>query len=248
MLATVAAIGFGVPGGLIGPLYGIGALVGAILAILSSLLFPSISPYIGLYTVIGMTAMMGVCLSAPLAALVALLELTNDASIILPAMFITIPAFLVAYQGFNTSSIFLKQLDIMGLGYKVAPLNQGLQKKGVRVLMDRRFVIVNDDDELLLEVLKRAEGRPVLVRNGEGKIEMLRLEMQSFEDSTTLSRHPMPGLPDNATLNEAYEALAAKRSGEVYIYRDSPNNPNGQKVVGVISWANLVQEIRSGQI
>jgi CIC family chloride channel protein len=77
---------------------------------------------------------------------------------------------------------------------------------------------------------------------------MLRLEMQSFEDSTTLSRHPMPGLPDNATLNEAYEALAAKRSGEVYIYRDSPNNPNGQKVVGVISWANLVQEIRSGQI
>ncbi|WP_372942143.1 chloride channel protein [Shewanella sp.] len=248
MLATVAAIGFGIPGGIIGPLYGIGALVGAILAIISSLLFPSIAPYVGLYTVIGMTAMMGVCLSAPLAALVALLELTNDASIILPAMFVTIPAYLIAYQGFNTNSIFLKQLDIMGLGYKVAPLNQGLQNKGVRVLMDRRFVIVNDDDELLLEVLKRAEGRPVLVRNSEGQIEMLRLEMQSFEDSTTLSRHPMPGLPDSATLNEAYEALAAKRSGEVYIYRFSPNNPNNQKVVGVISWSNLLQEIRSGQI
>ncbi|AZG74310.1 chloride channel protein [Shewanella livingstonensis] len=243
MLATIAAIGFGVPGGLIGPLYGIGALIGAILALVSSLLFPSIAPYVGLYTVIGMTAMMGVCLSAPLAALVALLELTNDASIILPAMFVTIPAFLVAYQGFNTNSILLKQLDIMGLGYKVAPLNQGLQKKGVRVLMDKRFVIVNDDDELLLEVLKRAAGRPVLVRNAEGAIEMLRLEMQSFEDSTTLSRHPMPGLPDSATLNEAYEALAPKRSGEVYIYRG-----NNQKVVGVISWANLLQEIRSGQI
>jgi len=243
ILATIAAIGFGVPGGLIGPLYGIGALVGAILALVSSLLFPSIAPYVGLYTVIGMTAMMGVCLSAPLAALVALLELTNDASIILPAMFVTIPAFLVAYQGFNTHSILLKQLDIMGLGYKVAPLNQGLQKKGVRVLMDKRFVIVNDDDELLLEVLKRAAGRPVLVRNAEGEIEMLRLEMQSFEDSTTLSRHLMPGLPDSATLNEAYEALLPKRSGEVYIYRD-----NTQKVVGVISWANLLQEIRSGQI
>ncbi len=243
MLATIAAIGFGVPGGLIGPLYGIGALIGAILALVSSLIFPSIAPYVGLYTVIGMTAMMGVCLSAPLAALVALLELTNDASIILPAMFVTIPAFLVAYQGFNTNSILLKQLDIMGLGYKVAPLNQGLQKKGVRVLMDKRFVIVNDDDELLLEVLKRAAGRPVLVRNVEGEIEMLRLEMQSFEDSTTLSRLPMPGLPDTATLNEAYEALVAKRSGEVYIYRGT-----NQKVVGVISWANLLQEIRSGQV
>ncbi|QIR15271.1 chloride channel protein [Shewanella aestuarii] len=243
MIATIAAIGFGVPGGLIGPLYGIGALVGAILALVSSALFPSIAPYAGLYTVIGMTAMMGVCLSAPLAALVALLELTNDASIIMPAMFVTIPAFLVAYQGFKTDSVFLKQLEIMGLDYKVPPLNQGLQKKGVRVLMNRRFVVVNDDQELLLEVMKRAEGRPVLVRNAEQKIEMLRLEIPSFEDQTTLSRHLMIGLPDTATLNEAYDALAAKRAGEVYIYRDTPKN-----VVGVISWANLLQEIRSGQI
>jgi CIC family chloride channel protein len=243
MLATVAAIGFGVPGGLIGPLYGIGALIGAILALIISLLFPSVAPYIGLYTVIGMTAMMGVCLSAPLAALVALLELTNDASIILPAMFVTIPAYLVAYQGFNTNSMLLKQLDIMELGYKVAPLNQGLQQKGVRVLMNKRFVIVNDDDKLLLEVLKRAAGRPVLVRNAKGVIEMLRLEIQSAEDTTTLSRQPMLGLPDSATLNEAYEALAPKRTGEVYIYRS-----DNQHVVGVISWTNLLQEIRSGQI
>ncbi|MCL1141936.1 chloride channel protein [Shewanella gaetbuli] len=243
MIATIAAIGLGVPGGLIGPLYGIGALVGAILALISSAIFPSIAPYVGLYTVIGMTAMMGVCLSAPLAALVALLELTNDASIILPAMFVTIPAFLVAYQGFDTKSIFLKQLEIMGLDYKIPPMNQGLQKKGVRVLMNRRFVVVNDDDELLLEVLKRAAGRPVLVRNTDGQIEMLSLEIQSFEDSTTLSRHLMQGLPDSATLDEVYDALAAKRAGEVYIYRNKPSH-----IVGVISWANLAQEIRSGQL
>ncbi len=46
-----------------------------------------------------MTAMMGVCLSAPLAALVALLEMTNDASIILPGMIVAVPAYLIAYQG-----------------------------------------------------------------------------------------------------------------------------------------------------
>ncbi|MCE9686532.1 chloride channel protein [Shewanella sp. AS16] len=243
MIATIAAIGLGIPGGLIGPLYGIGALLGAILALVSASLFPSSAPYVGLYTVIGMTAMMGVCLSAPLAALVALLELTNNASIILPAMFVTIPAFLIAYQGFNTSSIFFRQLDIMGLGYKVAPVNLGLQKKGVRALMDKRFVIVNNNDELLLEVLKRAEGRPVLVRNADGVIEMLSLEMHSLEDSTTLSRHPMAGLPDTATLNEVYLQLSPKRSGEVYIYQDAP-----QQIVGVISWSMLQQEIRSEQV
>ncbi|WP_394129681.1 chloride channel protein [Shewanella maritima] len=243
VIATIAAIGLGIPGGLIGPLYGIGALVGAILALISMAMFPVIEPFVGLYTIIGMTAMMGVCLSAPLAALVALLELTNDASIILPAMFVTVPAFLIAYQGFNTSSIFLKQLDIMGLGYKVPPMNQGLQKKGVRALMDKRFVIVNDDPDLLLEVLKRAEGRPVLVRNASDKIEMLSLEMQNADNNTTLSRHLMRGLSDNSTLNEAYEVLSVKRTGEVYIYRGNSHN-----VVGVISWANLHQEIRSGQL
>lgn len=241
-IATIAAIGLGIPGGLIGPLYGIGALLGAILALISAILFPSIAPYVGLYTVIGMTAMMGVCLSAPLAALVALLEMTNDASIILPAMFVTIPAFLIAYQGFKTDSIFFKQLEIMGLGYKVAPVNLALQKKGVRALMDKRFVIVKNNDELLLEVLKRAEGRPVLVRNADGIIEMLSLEIQSYDDSTTLSRHPMQGLSDSTTLNEVYSLLSPKRCGEVFIYQDTPDN-----VVGVISWSNLQQEIRSGQ-
>ncbi|QYK06123.1 chloride channel protein [Shewanella zhangzhouensis] len=243
MIATIAAIGLGIPGGLIGPLYGIGALLGGILALISAMVFPSIAPYVGLYTVIGMTAMMGVCLSAPLAALVALLELTNDASIILPAMFVTIPAFLVAYQWFQTESVFFRQLDIMGLGYKVPPVNQGLQKTGVRALMDRRFVVVKNDDELLLEVMKRAEGRPVMVRSAEGEIQMLRLEMQSFEDSTTLSRQPMQGLPDTATLNEAYEILSPKRTGEVYIYQGDKDN-----LVGVIGWTKLQQEIRSGQV
>lgn len=102
----------------------------------------------------------------------------------------------------------------------------------MRALMDRRFVIVNDNDDLLLEVMKRAEGRPVLVRNAESQIQMLSLEMQSFEDSTTLSRHVMQGFPDTATLNEVYELLSIKRRGEVYIYRD-----NNQHIVGVISWA-----------
>ncbi|GIU17288.1 chloride channel protein [Shewanella sp. MBTL60-007] len=243
IIATIAAIGLGIPGGLIGPLYGIGALLGTILALVSALIFPSIAPYIGLYTIIGMTGMMGVCLSAPLAALVALIELTNNASIILPSMFVVIPAFLIAHQGFKTKSIFFKQLEIMGLGYKVAPVNLGLQKVGVRHLMDKRFVIVADNDELLLEVLKRAEGRSVLVRNGQGKVDMLQLELQARDEDTTLTRHPIQGLPDTSTLNEVYAILAKERRGEVYIYQESTD-----QIVGVINWVSLRKEIRSGQV
>ncbi|ACJ30528.1 Chloride channel [Shewanella piezotolerans WP3] len=243
MVTTIAAIGLGIPGGLIGPLYGIGALLGTILGLICAMWFPSIAPYIGLYTIIGMTGMMGVCLSAPLAALVALIELTDNASIILPSMFVVIPAFLISHQGFKTKSIFFKQLEIMGLGYKVAPVNLGLQKVGVRHLMDKRFVIVRDDDELLLEVLKRAEGRSVLARNTNDAVEMIQLELQASDTATTLTRHPIQGIPDTATLNEVYLCLSIERRGEVYIYQDNSDN-----IVGVINWAMLQKEIRSGQV
>ncbi len=243
IIATIAAIGLGIPGGIIGPIFGIGALLGAILALASAAVFPSVAPYIGLYTIIGMTAIMGVCLSAPLAALVALLEMTNNPAIILPAMFVSIPAFLIAHQGFKSKSLFLQQLEIMGLGYKVSPLELGLQKRGVRALMDKRLVIVKDDDELLLEVLKRAAGRSVLIRNAQGQMEMLQLEMQRYDSVSALTRHPIEGLPDTATLNEVYGILSRDRRGEVYVYQD-----NSENIVGVISWTSLQQEIRSGQV
>lgn len=243
IIATIAAIGLGIPGGIIGPIFGIGALLGAILALTSAIIFPSIAAYIGLYTTIGMTAIMGVCLSAPLAALVALLEMTNNPSIILPAMFVSIPAFLIAHQGFKSKSLFLQQLEIMGLGYKVSPLELGLQKRGVRALMDKRLIIVKDDNELLLEVLKRAAGRSVLVRNALGQMEMLQLEMQLHDHESALTRHPIEGLPDTATLNEVYGILSRERRGEVYVYQDKIEN-----IVGVISWASLQQEIREGQV
>lgn len=243
IIATIAAIGLGIPGGIIGPLFGIGALIGAILAIVSAFFFPSITPYVGLYTIIGMTAMMGVCLSAPLAALVALLELTNNASIILPSMFVTIPAFLIAHQAFNTKSLFYRQMEIMGLDYKISSVKLGLQKQGVRAIMDKRFVIVKDNNELLLEVLKRAEGRSVLVQNNLGEMEMLQLELQKLNEISTLTRHPIQGLADTSTLKEVYEVLAKERRGEVFIYQERLDN-----VVGVIGWSTLQKEINSGQI
>jgi CIC family chloride channel protein len=52
----------------------------------------------------------------------------------------------------------------------------------------------------------------------------------------------MQGVSDTATLNEVYLLLSPSRSGEVFIYQDSPKN-----VVGVISWSNLQQEVRTGQ-
>ncbi|GLS83130.1 chloride channel protein [Paraferrimonas haliotis] len=238
VIATVAAIGLGIPGGLIGPMYGIGALLGAIVAWISASIWPEVGPYVGLYTVIGMSVMFSVGLGAPLAALVALVELTGDVSVILPAMFVTIPAFLICYQGFGVRSILLQQLDISGLDYRSPPMEQALQKYGVRQIMDRRLVIVQHDRELLLEVLKRAQGRSVLLRQPDDSIHMIELQMQSFDNEESLKMHAIEGLPDTASLDKAYQILAPQGSGEVYIH-DQNGHP-----VGVISWSHLTQLLK----
>nr|WP_246029096.1 chloride channel protein [Parashewanella tropica] len=240
-IATVSAIGLGIPGGLIGPLYGIGAVLGAILAGINVYLFPESAPYVGLYTIIGMTVMMGVCLNAPLAALVALLELTNDANILLPAMFVMIPAFLLAFQGFNCRSILLRQLDLMGLGYRVPPLNLGLQKRGVRAVMEKQIKVI--DESLLQQMSTSHENeQKVLVRTVDGDIHILQASDNNSEE-LMLSSAPLKILPDTATLDDAYKLLAPMRTGEITIYQKDPHN-----IVGLISWKMIYKEVRKGHV
>ncbi|MCU7835457.1 MAG: chloride channel protein, partial [gamma proteobacterium symbiont of Taylorina sp.] len=68
LLATVACLGLGIPGGVIGPALFLGACLGAIFALLVRLFFPEMNADIGFYSLLGMGAVMGASLQAPLAA------------------------------------------------------------------------------------------------------------------------------------------------------------------------------------
>ncbi len=86
LIATAVSVGARVPGGLIGPSLIIGGAVGAIAEGIAQQWYPWYAGSNGFYTMIGMVAMMGAVLRAPLAALVALMELTGNLNIILPGM------------------------------------------------------------------------------------------------------------------------------------------------------------------
>ncbi|USD36954.1 MULTISPECIES: chloride channel protein [Ferrimonas] len=240
ILATWVALGLGIPGGIIGPLYGIGAVLGSLIAWGMTPLFPQMQAYIPLYAVLGMTAMMGVCLHAPMAALLALLELTQDASIILPSLLVTLPAYLLAYSVFGSRSIFLRQLDAMGLDYRVSPTELGLQKTGVMAIADRQFVIgtPKQTDEQLLQLMNDAHQQRLLLRLPQG-CELVALHA-NYDDDTPLTRTEAFGLPMTATLAEVHKLLNRNRQKAVYIYDEHPEHP-----VGIITWSMLRQEIRA---
>lgn len=86
LAATVACGGLGLPGGLIGPMVVMGATAGGALGIVGHSLAPGLGASPVLYAMFGIAAMMGASLQAPLAALMAILELTGRADVLLPGM------------------------------------------------------------------------------------------------------------------------------------------------------------------
>lgn len=107
VLATSIGLGLGLPGGLIGPTLVIGAVTGSLVGLVMQMIFPESTASPGLYAMIGMGAMMGATLQAPLAALLAIFELTLSPHIILPGLIAIVIASLTASEFLNQPSIFI---------------------------------------------------------------------------------------------------------------------------------------------
>ncbi|MEJ2443025.1 MAG: chloride channel protein, partial [Exilibacterium sp.] len=143
LFVTATGIGLGMPGGIIGPTLVIGACLGGVLEIVGNTLSPlSFDGNIdtGIYVLLGMSAMMAAVLNAPLAALMAVLELTYNPNMIFPTMLIIVIACITTRQVFGCEGIFLAQLAAGGRSVQFKPLFQVLRRAGVRSVMDTRFV------------------------------------------------------------------------------------------------------------
>ena len=112
LVATAVSIGLRLPGGLIGPSLVVGGSVGGIIALLLFEWSPDYTGTAGFYAMIGMVAMMGAVLRAPLAALVALVELTGNLNIILPGMIAVVAGEIAARTLIGDASAFTALLKV----------------------------------------------------------------------------------------------------------------------------------------
>jgi len=143
LVVTAVSLGLGLPGGLIGPTLVIGASAGAVAGIVADAMLPGASHSSGFYAMLGMAGMMGATLQAPLAALMALLELTVNTHVILPGMLVVIVAGLTSSHLFRQPGVFLMLLRERGLDYRNNPIIQSLRRVGVASVMSRSFVRIS---------------------------------------------------------------------------------------------------------
>ena len=182
LLATSMAIGLGIPAGLIGPTLFIGAAAGSVMGIVADALFePGVNA--GVYAMLGMAAMMAATLQAPLAALIYLLELSSEQSMILPAMVAVITASLVTRVVFGKSSIYRHLMLARGLDHRNSPLSNALRRVGVASVMDR--TIQQQSRHISLEqavTLLKQEPRWILLAADD-------MNKASLLPATDLARH-----------------------------------------------------------
>ncbi len=143
ILLTPIVLGLGMPAGLIGPTFFIGAIAGGLLGILGAGAVDQNVAHSGFYALLGMGSMMGAVTNAPMAALVAILELTGNPNIIFPAMISIVISNLIARYIFKLPSIFVVSMQLQGMDYRYQPLTQVLNGSAVRSLMSSNFIKSN---------------------------------------------------------------------------------------------------------
>lgn len=238
MLLTLFALGLGVPGGVIGPVFGIGIVLGTLLAIIPSALIGD-SSIAGTYAVLGMAGLMAATMHAPLAALVAVMELAHNPGIIVPAMLVIATAYITGVQFFNNKSIFMLQLDFLQMPYKLSPADDVLQKVGVLALVNNQYQLLdNPSEHQVQQALDNLEPpqQLIVVRPGSDGVEyaLASYDVQlSMTGASAVQYQPLQGLNHQATMSEVFAILEDKREGAVYIYREQQQQ---QQLLGIIRW------------
>lgn len=140
VIATSVSGGLGVPGGLIGPMLFIGAILGAAIGTVANMLLPDSGANPSFYVLLGMGAMMAAVMNAPLAALITVFELTHNPHTIFPTMLIVVVAVITTRQLFRCEGIFIAQLEANGYSLSHGPIRQALNRVGVRSVMETKFL------------------------------------------------------------------------------------------------------------
>lgn len=207
-VTSAAAVGLGMPVGLIGPTLFMGAAVGGVFGTLL-IYWQGTDISLGFYVMLGMSAMMAAVLQAPLAALMAVMEMTANTAMILPAMVIIVVATLTTSELFKQRSVFITTLNTLGLQYPPNPVTLHLQRVGVTAIMDRSFarvsykvgvaqareilekkpnwIVVDDEDSMLTAVLNPADLNAFLAErdfDDNEEIRLLRIPGQRMDVST----------------------------------------------------------------
>jgi len=235
ILTTAVSCGAGLPVGLIGPSLLIGACIGGAVGNAAQLFQPGLASDLPLYIAIGMAAVMAATLNAPLAAMLAVIELTHSIDIAMPAMLAIVAACLTNTGIFQQRSAYAQILLQLQRAVPGDPLTRLLHNTDVTATMDVRVVrvpilLAQDDLIPLLEsmpawCLVEREGEDLYLVRGDELIPWLQQALAASETAdlaeAAIRRWSIAPVPLQASLRQAMDTLRTSTAEAVCVYERS---------------------------
>jgi len=247
ILMTITTLGLGIPGGIIGPILGIGAIIGTCISVLAMYFMPG-NLQASDFALMGMAGFMAATLNAPLAALLCVVEMSNQIEIIVPAMIVIASSCISSGQFFRNRSIFIMQLEVQGLDYRRPPIEKSLQRVGVIGVMQEQLIQIADNDNktIAATITEHTPHQHAIIKKenlqNESEYIWCQPEQKNNDNSQSIVRHKLIPLSNQSTLAEAYLLLVRKREGGVYIYQDNPND-----IMGIITFDAIRSYLLKGK-
>lgn len=247
MIMTIMALGLGIPGGIIGPILGIGAIAGTCGSMMA-MHFMTVDITASDFALMGMAGFMAATLNAPLAALLCVVELSNQIEIIIPAMIVITSACIASGQFFGNRSIFIMQLEVQGLAYRRPPIEKSLQRIGVLGVMEENITLLQQthDDDIAELISNQTIHQHVICQvtqaDAPTKFIFYQASKAKIDDEYKIEKHTLIPLNSQSTLAEAYLLLVKKRAGGVYIYHENPN-----VIMGIIPFDSIRSYLLKGK-
>lgn len=241
-VATTLGLGLGLPGGPIGPSLFIGSLAGTLAGVFAPTFYAQPSAP-GYYALLGMGAMLGACLQAPLTAVIFLVELTANHAILLPGVVVILAASLTSRELFGKKSLFTTLLNVQGLNYNASPAGVSLLSAGVASAMERDIVelpAITSLDAIQISLDKNS--RWVIISQNHKPVALMpTADLARYYLETIQSKKPaihalihlleiparrlqLAPIELQANLRQALEYLDHSGAEALYVERTNPNN------------------------
>ena len=248
IFATSVTLGSGGMGGVFAPALFIGAMVGASLGALAHGLFPDITASPETYAMVGMAAMAGAVMQAPLTNILMLFELTNDYAMILPIM---ISCIVAAYtlRLFSKNSIYVQYLLNKGINIRHGREFSILNSIYVRDAMNSNVVTItkNMPFKKILETISYCRNfyYPVVDDEGDmvGILSFANIREAAAEDgleylvvANDIATKDVVTLSPNHNLNEAMEKFAQLDVEQLPVVKVG----NDKKVIGMLTRGDVL--------
>ena len=248
IISTATTLGSGGLGGVFAPSLFIGAMLGSTYGALVHGINPGLTASPETYALVGMGAVAGAVMQAPLTNILMLFELTNDYTIILPIM-ITCIVSAYTFRAFDINSIYIQKLLKEGINIKHGREVSILNSIKVNDVLSKDITTIPEGMPFrkILETVSYSKNFYFPVVNSEGEMSGLlsfhMIREMIFEDdlgdlivANDLKVTSVMTLTPGNNLNQAMEMFAKLDVEQLPVVR--PDDP--KRVIGMVNRGEVV--------